>query len=90
MIIPPLPSGDSAHPEEPGTDQWISVKGKLNTKKARLIWWDMKQGAAKDGKVRESGEVVKGRENWWPGMGRWHLGLWLQNAVLDFPEPEKW
>lgn len=50
----------------------------------------MKQGAAKDGKVRESGEVVKGRENWWPGMGRWHLGLWLQNAVLDFPEPEKW
>ena len=27
-------------------------------------------------------------ENWWPGLGRWRIGLWLDNAVLELREEE--
>ena len=27
-------------------------------------------------------------ENWWPGLGRWRIGLWLENAVLELGEAE--
>ena len=29
-------------------------------------------------------------ENWWPGLRRWHIGFWLENATLDIGEPETW
>lgn len=27
-------------------------------------------------------------ENWWPGLGRWRIGLWLDDAVLELGEAE--
>ena len=29
-------------------------------------------------------------ENWWPGLRRWHIGLWFENAALDLGWPEIW
>ncbi|KAL8829015.1 MAG: hypothetical protein Q9191_002257 [Dirinaria sp. TL-2023a] len=28
-------------------------------------------------------------KNWWPGLGRWRIGLWLDDAVLELGEAEK-
>jgi hypothetical protein len=37
------------------------------------------------------GEQGEGREeNFWPGWGRWRVGLWMKDAVLEFDEPETW
>ena len=27
-------------------------------------------------------------EHWWPGLGRWRIGLWLDDAVLELGEGE--
>jgi len=26
--------------------------------------------------------------NWWPGLGRWRVGLWLDDAVLELGKAE--
>ena len=49
-----------------------------------------------DGEVQgEGGGVIsrehreeEGWENWWPKMGRWHLGLECQDTTLTLGEPE--
>lgn len=28
-------------------------------------------------------------KNWWPGLGRWRMGLWLDDAVLELGEAEE-
>ena len=28
-------------------------------------------------------------DNWWPGLGRWRIGLWLDDAVLELGEAEE-
>jgi len=27
--------------------------------------------------------------NWWPGLGRWRIGLWLDDAVLELGKAEE-
>ncbi|KAL8933691.1 MAG: hypothetical protein Q9216_006251 [Gyalolechia sp. 2 TL-2023] len=78
MVQPPLPEGE---PKEVlcGTDAWYKLAGDIYSPKAKLVWMDLKQ----PGK-----EADNERENWWPGIKRWHLGVWLQDAELDFGEPE--
>lgn len=63
-----------------------------------MVWIDMKQ--ADEG--RGNGEAAVGQhggnampetqakdyENWWPGMGRWHLGVTCVDATLQLGEPE--
>ena len=34
-------------------------------------------------------EVSEGADNWWPGLGRWRIGLWLDDAVLTLGEGEE-
>ena len=53
-------------------------------------------GGAGEGEVRgEGGGMIsrehreeEGWENWWPGMGRWHLGLECREMTLTLGEPE--
>ena len=33
--------------------------------------------------------VLEGVDNWWPGLGRWRIGLWLDDAVLTLGEAEE-
>ena len=34
-------------------------------------------------------KLLDGVDNWWPGLGRWRIGLWLDDAVLTLGEPEE-
>lgn len=78
MVQPPLPEGE---PKDVlcGTKEWCKNTGTIYSPKAKLMWMDLKQpGRGAD----------KAKENWWPGVKRWHLGVWLQDAQLDLGEPE--
>ncbi|KAL8711245.1 MAG: hypothetical protein Q9220_004390 [cf. Caloplaca sp. 1 TL-2023] len=80
MVQPPLPSGEVESKDVVcGTDRWCKSEPVIYSPKAKLIWMDLKQ-PEQEGK--------KGSEHWWPGIKRWHVGVWLQNAQLDLGESE--
>ncbi|CAL8574726.1 hypothetical protein XPA_000679 [Xanthoria parietina] len=78
MVQPPLPEGD---PREVlcGTNAWYKVAASIYSPKAKLVWIDLKQ---------QGNEAEGENKHWWPGIRRWHVGLWLQNARLEFADPE--
>lgn len=51
-----------------------------------------KLGTASDG--HEEGDALLQRkpqdENWWPGLRRWHVGFWFDDATLALGKPESW
>lgn len=74
-----------------------------HTKKASIGWWDVKQSGEKaneaDPLLANSNENEapvndKGSqnvfENWWPGLGRWKLGMKLEDATIVFEKGESW
>ena len=67
----------------------------MKSRKARAVWVDMRQPPYEGRMDAGAGEGEtdallrkKREENWWPGMRRWHLGLWCDEAVLELGEPE--
>ncbi|KAL8727626.1 MAG: hypothetical protein Q9166_005934 [cf. Caloplaca sp. 2 TL-2023] len=78
IVQPPLPEGD---PKEVlcGTSAWCKVKANIYSPKAKLVWMDLQQ----PGK-----EAEDKNKNWWPGIKRWHVGLWLQNTHMDLGHSE--
>ena len=103
LVQPPLPAGESK--EECGTEAWIRAKPELSSKKTRIVWWDLRQESrddsidASDDPETDSmlsrkgpGKAVKvleGVDNWWPGLSRWRVGLWLDDALLSLGEAEE-
>lgn len=70
----------------------------LRSRTARVVWIDLRQ-PVKEGRVEGEGEgegdaLLQGgenksdEENWWPGGGRWRLGIWCQEAKLTLGEAE--
>ena len=57
---------------------------------------DMKQpseGQKTDGHGESEGDALlakTGNENWWPGLRRWNLGLYVPDGKLELGEPEVW
>lgn len=95
IVQPPLPQGDSL--ELCGTDDWKKSQPLLSSRKTRLVWIDMRQPYSKSETASEGDEEEDALlqrkpkdENWWPGMRRWHIGLWFEDAKLDLGEPEIW
>jgi hypothetical protein len=95
IVQPPLPQGGS--PELGGTDDWKKSQPLLSSRKTRLVWIDMRQPPSKSGTASggddEEDALLQRKpkdENWWPGIGRWHIGLWFEDAKLDLGEPETW
>jgi hypothetical protein len=82
---PPLPEGKGSSSELPGTDRWCSVVPGQATKSASLGWVDMSQ---KNDKGVISTTV--GHENFWPGLGRWQLGVKFENSDIEFGEGKYW
>jgi len=37
-----------------------------------------------------SGAQKVENENWWPGSGRWKIGMIMEDADIGFPEGEYW
>jgi len=89
LVQPPLPGGASAENSLVGTKEWCSIKPAEYSPKASLGWWDMRQGDGKgegggsDGALE--GEKVE-NENFWPGGGRWRIGIKMEEAIIGFPE----
>lgn len=92
ILQPPLPVGKEEY--EVGTENWMLGRPILRTRRAKAVWFDMRQagGIKKEGEVLpeagEAREKEQVEENWWPGMRRWNLGLTCENATLDLGEPE--
>ena len=97
ILQPPLPEGDPADIVV-GTNDWKRSNPILKSKRAKIVWIDMKQ-PDEDQKNRQAAVgqdegaallTKKGKdlENWWPGMRRWHLGMVCENATLELGEPE--
>ncbi|KAL9608217.1 MAG: hypothetical protein Q9167_006939 [Letrouitia subvulpina] len=82
LLQPPLPEGKDKE-IEPGTEECLKTEGDIFSKSAKIVWFDMKQpGGGKEGKDG------KERKNWWPGLSRWHLGIWLKEAELNLGPPD--
>ncbi|KEZ46292.1 Uncharacterized protein SAPIO_CDS1213 [Scedosporium apiospermum] len=87
LVQPPLPEGkDASQKELPGTSKWCAIDPVQSSWKTKLGWFDLRQQT--DGR----GQVIGGAEgeNFWPGLGRWHLGIRMENATIDFGEGRYW
>lgn len=96
FVQPPLPTGKEE--EIAGTEEWCHVLITESSKRTSLGWWDLRQ-------VKEVGEEtallgsnegggkageVEGYENWWPGVGRWRLGMLMEESDVDCPAGTHW
>jgi hypothetical protein len=96
LVQPPLPTGEG--PELVGTLQWAKVAAVEWSKKTSLGWFDLsqkKEGADEQdpllGEQHSATEDTGVRyENFWPGLGRWRIGIKMEEAVIEFPEGEHW
>lgn len=78
-----------------GTKDWCEVLPFESSSKTSLGWWDLKQGATEEdallggeqGGSRDAGDKI---DNWWPGLGRWQIGVRLEDATIKFPEGRRW
>lgn len=97
FVQPPLPEGKGAQGELPGTDQWCQVLFTERSPKTSLGWWDLKQSEATEEDALLSrldldggAKVAADYEHWWPGLGRWRLGMMMEDATVDCPEGRHW
>ena len=92
FLQPPLPVGNL--PEmEVGTDNWVLCAPTLKSRRCRLIWLDMQQDQPAEDGVEDDGSPKtasqdKSADNWWPGMGRWKLGMSMDDATMVIGEPQ--
>lgn len=63
----------------------MRIAAVLKSKKCRIVWFDMKQPSKEETNKTANGED---EDNWWPGIGRWRLGMECEDAVLDLGHPE--
>lgn len=92
---PPLPEKPGTW-ELCGTTEWAKVLPYLYSDRARGMWVDV--GKAKgdgNGQGGRDGERqpllgnAAGVDGWLPEVRPWKIGLWLEEAMLVFPEPER-
>lgn len=72
----------------------------LKSRAARVVWIDLRQpvregrgegegeGEGEGDALLRGGENKSEEDNWWPGGGRWRLGIWCQEAELTLGEAE--
>lgn len=85
LVQPPLPEGHGSQGELPGTEQWCSIIPLEHSNKTSLGWFDIRQQAVEPG----NGAADR-HENFLPKLGRWHLGVRMDNADIEFPEGKYW
>jgi hypothetical protein len=92
LLQPPLPAGEPADVVVK-TEGWKRSNPVLKTSKAKLVWVDMNQpdGSKSAGSGAAEGDALLGKngpKNWWPGMKRWHVGLYCPDSTLELGEPD--
>lgn len=85
LVQPPLPVGQDGETELPGTEGWCKIVPMQSTNKAKLGWVDLSQKNEQG--ISESSVAP---ENFWPGIGRWQIGLKLEDADIVFGEGVHW
>ncbi|KAI0146714.1 hypothetical protein BJ166DRAFT_69809 [Pestalotiopsis sp. NC0098] len=83
LVQPPLPQGNGSQDELPGTDKWCKTIPAQSSRDTSLAWIDLDQ---RD----ESGLLHGQNENFWPNLGRWQLGVKMDNCDIDFSEGVYW
>lgn len=101
LVQPPLPEGKGE--EEVGTERWCGIVP-FQSGRTAVGWWDMEgesveEGEGGDGEeadgvsgIAKSGKAVgkEVHENWWPGGGKWRIGMVMEDADIAFPEGKYW
>ncbi|PSR80234.1 hypothetical protein BD289DRAFT_414644 [Coniella lustricola] len=82
LVNPPVPHGP--RPEQVGTNMWCKSLMVQSSPRTSVGWFDMKQPQSRD-TAKEGQE-----ENFWPGLGRWRLGVRMDDVRLEVPEGEYW
>lgn len=94
LVQPPLPAGQGSRGELPGTDRWCRVLPGQSTRRASLAWVDLRQkddeDDDKDDDALAGGPPQHEHENFWPGLGRWQLGVKLEDCDIEFGEALYW
>ena len=103
LVQPPLPGGRAKGGELPGTTKWCKILPLQYSNNTRMTWVDLRQTAKSDKEPsakRKVGDTVDTQgcsdglysdfENWWPGLGRWQIGLKLEDATIVFGEGKHW
>jgi hypothetical protein len=96
IVQPPLPEGRGSVEELPGTERWCQSLPLEHSQKASLGWWDLKQGDTTEedpllkGDDDHGNEDRKGYENFWPGFGRWRIGMKMEDATIESPKGQYW
>lgn len=84
LVQPPVPHGKPS--EVVGTEKWCRCIVAQQSRKSHVGWFDLSQKDEK-GKLNNGGLLF---ENFWPGMGRWQLGIRMDDAKIEIPEGEFW
>ena len=76
IVQPPVPlSKDGPYQEWLcGTDRWVKALPKVNAKKLKGMWVDLRMDSDKEG--------------WWPDLKPWKIGFWMEGVTLKIDEPE--
>lgn len=75
-VHPPLPEGRGSQGELPGTNSWCAFTPAFSGKAVSFMTFDMEQ-------YREDDRMVPQRnKNFWPGLGKWRVGIMMENATL--------
>jgi hypothetical protein len=94
LAQPPLPNGngDASLGELPGTETWAATVPGEASDQTWLGVFDLQQPNGGDA-FAENGTNAVGDEyfeHFWPGMGRFNIGLRQDNATITFDAPERW
>ncbi|OTA02867.1 hypothetical protein A9Z42_0032840 [Trichoderma parareesei] len=86
LVMPPLPPGKGTYGELPSTSRWISLVTKQFCKRSTMGWYDVRQPDDGSGDGRA---LCGGNENFLPWLGRWQVGLKMEDADLTFEIPDE-
>lgn len=81
FVQPPVPQGVPS--EVVGTEEWCKCIITQSSSQTHVGWFDISQRDV-------DGKLTALFDNFWPGLGRWHLGVRMDNATIDVPEGEFW
>ncbi|PHH63362.1 hypothetical protein CDD81_6059 [Ophiocordyceps australis] len=85
LVMPPLPAGLA--PELPGTRRWCSFVPQQYSRRTRLGWFDLAQPENTAGLEKSSADQGA-YDHFWPALGRWALGVKMEDAEVVFDMPQ--
>lgn len=92
VVQPPVPQGRGSQGELVGSDgnKWCRFVPTMASRRCEVGWFDLRQyGEGVEGQEGEQGRE-RGPVNFWPGMGRWQVGVKMLDADISFVDMVWW